>query len=122
MVIVLYARAARLLGFPMKIKMVKLIVTMLLFCMGSVAGAEECVDRTGRALAELQRVIPDMDVFQTAHAKQILQEMCITPEPEAAHAEDSKPVAESETPTVLGVELNKAEPDSKGHARLRRTH
>jgi hypothetical protein len=30
----LHARTARLLGFPMKIKMVKVIVTMLLFCMG----------------------------------------------------------------------------------------
>ena len=106
----------------MKIKMVKIIVAVLVVGMGNIVAADECADRTRQALAELQQVIPEMDAAQAAQAKQILHEMCIAPEPEAAQAEDSKPAAGSETPTVLGVELNKAEPDSKGHARLRRTH
>jgi hypothetical protein len=106
----------------MRIKMLKVVVTLWLVGMANIVAADECADRTRQALTELQQVIPEMDVAQAAQAKQILHKMCIAPEPEAAQAEDSKPAAGSETPTVLGVELNKAEPDSKGHARLRRTH
>ena len=106
----------------MRIKILKVIVTLWLVGMANIVAADECADRTHQALAELQQVIPEMDVVQTAHATQILHEMCMAPEPAAAQAEGSKAAAGSETPTVLGVELNKAEPDSKGHARLRRTH
>ena len=102
--------------------MPKAIVTVLLVGVGSIVTAGECADRAGQAFAELQEVIPAMDVAQAAHAKRILGEMCNAPEPEAAPADDSKPSSGSDTPTVLGVELNKAEPDSKGHARLRKTH
>ncbi|TDJ25488.1 MAG: hypothetical protein E2O54_12435 [Gammaproteobacteria bacterium] len=109
-------------AFRMWTKPVQVMVTVLLFCTASVAGAEECVDRTAQALAELQQVFPEMDEVQAGDAKRILDEVCLAPEPAAAQAEASKVRTGSDTPTVFGVQLNKAEPDSKGHARLHKTH
>ena len=106
----------------MKIKMVKVIVAALLVGMGSIVAADECVDRTGHALAELQQAIPGMNESQITDAKRILDEICGAPVAAATSAEAAMTQAEPDTPTVLGIDFNKAEPDSKGHSRLKKTH
>jgi hypothetical protein len=106
----------------MRTKPVKVIFVVLLLGMGSAVAADECVERTERALAELKLVFPGMDEAQTADAERILAETCAAPGSAATQARGATAQAQSDTPSVLGVEFNKAEPDSKGHSRLKKTH
>jgi hypothetical protein len=94
---------------------VKVILAALLFGLGSGAAAEECAGRTKQGLSELSLVFPAMDEVQAADAERILREMCLG-------TGSSPSLGESDTPSVLGIELNKAEADSKGHSRLKKSH
>ena len=97
----------------------KAILAALLFGLGSGVASgvatEECADRTEQGLAELSLVFPAMDEVQAADAERILREMC-------AGTVSSPSLSESDTPSVLGIEFNKAEADSKGHSRLKKSH
>ena len=91
----------------------KAIFAVLMFGMASVCAAEPCADRAAQGLAELKLVFPEMDEAQTDDAERILRDVCVAPEPAQA---------EPDTPSVLGIEFNKAQPDSKGHSRLKKGH
>ncbi len=106
----------------MKAIPVKVIVAVLMLGVSSVCTAEACVDRTGQALAELRGVFPEMDEAQAADAERILVGLCDASAPSTPGTEAATTQPESDSPSVLGVEFNKAEPDSKGHSRLRKTH
>ena len=95
---------------------------MLMFGMASVCAADRCADRTAQGLAELKLVFPGMDEVQTADAERILHGVCVARGPAASGTKGDTAQAEPDTPSVLGVEFNKAEPDSKGHSRLKKTH
>ena len=91
----------------------------LLLCLGggvaNGVAADECADRTEQGLAELSLVFPAMDDVQAADAERILREVCVG-------TVTSPAPGEPDTPSVLGIELNKAEADSKGHSRLKKSH
>jgi hypothetical protein len=94
---------------------VKVILTALMLTLSTGAVAEECAVRTEQGLAELSLVFPAMDEVQAAEAERILGEMCLG-------GGTSLPPGEPDTPSVMGIELNKAEADSKGHSRLKKSH
>ncbi len=93
----------------------KVTLAALLFGLGSGVAAEECADRSKQGLTELSLVFPSMDEVQAADAERILREMCLG-------TGSSLSLGESDTPSVLGIEFNKAEADSKGHSRLKKSH
>ncbi len=97
----------------------KVILAALLFGFGSGiangVATDECADRTKQGLAELSLVFLAMDEVQAADAERILREMCLG-------TGSSLSLGESDTPSVLGIEFNKAEADSKGHSRLKKSH
>jgi hypothetical protein len=94
---------------------VKVILAALLFGLGSGVAADECADRTEQGLVELSLVFPAMDEVQAADAERILREVCVEPV-------TSPSLTEPDTPSVMGIEFNKAEADSKGHSRLKKSH
>jgi hypothetical protein len=93
----------------------KVILAALLFGFGSGVAADECADRTEQGLAELGLVFPAMDEVQAADAERILREVCVDPT-------TSPSPSDPDTPSVMGIEFNKAEADSKGHSRLKKSH
>ena len=96
-----------------------MILVALLFGLGcgvaSGVATDECADRMEQGLAELSLVFPAMDQVQAADAERILREMCVGTVTRPSHSE-------SDTPSVLGIEFNKAEAESKGHSRLKKNH
>ncbi len=101
------------------------LIPALAVILPGATGAQSCSSRIDEALAELKRVVPDMDILQLADARGVLKELCEGPRQTAAASVESdeiEPEPDPDATQVLGLEINKAPPDAKGHDRLKRTH